>query len=111
MKGFTITHNESSINVGVEEGGLCSVLFHLFAYGESSASIHVTSTNYDKKERSVWLNRFPIGENDVWKIEYREIEAVSPPVESTFDVDIRRPSSKLESFRHMEEYLKEKGLI
>lgn len=109
MIGFTVIHNGESIDVGVEEGGLCSIQFH--AFNGLCGFVYISSVNYGQKVRNVWLNKVPLSDNDSWKIIFRDIDTVSEPMDSTVDEGIGRAPSPLDAFRELENYLKEKGLI
>lgn len=111
MKGFVISNNETRMSVGVSAGSLLSIQFHSFNYDDGCCYVMVSGTDYEKKARIVWLKNTPVNLNDLWRIEFGEIDDVAMPVESVADEFVRKQVSKLESFRNIENYLKEKGLL
>ena len=109
MKGFIITHNEEQIKIGVEDG---LSLINFWYLNPERNFMDITTFDYKEKQRNEWVSFAPINIGDCWKIEFTEIDSVSPPVKSVKKDDIQRPVyDKLATFRRLENELKEKGLL
>ena len=109
MKGFIITHNEEQIKIGVEDG---LTLINFWYSDPERNYIDITVSDYKEKQKNKWVSFAPININDRWKIEFTEIDSVSPPVKSVKNDNIQRPViDKLAEFRRLENELKEKGLL
>ena len=105
MKGFVITHKGQQIKIGVDEG--LSVI-NLWYLNPDRNFIDISTVDYKGKKKEKWVSFAPIDVNDCWKIEFTEIDTVSPPIESVRNDDICSPvDDKLERFRRLEKELKE----
>ena len=112
MKGFVITSKGQSIKVGVKDGGLCTIMFYYQNSGQGESNFVMSnSVDYDAKQRNCWQKFAPMNLNDSFQIKFTEIDEISTPIESVTSERIRRPISKLEIFRQLENDLKEKGLL
>ena len=64
-----------------------------------------------KCERYVWFDFSPIFIGEKFEIKVTEIDAISDPNVMIVDKNIKRPKTKLEFFRELEDNLKKQGLI
>ncbi|MBQ8420943.1 MAG: hypothetical protein IJX11_01625 [Bacteroidales bacterium] len=112
MKGFVITSKGQSIKVGVKDGGLCTIHLHYQNAGRGERNfVMIDSVDYDAKQRNIWQKFTPMNVKDSFQIKFAEMDELSTPMESVTDESIRCPMSKLDSFRQLENFLKEKGLL
>lgn len=107
MEGFRIGFRDRELKVGFDDGLL---MIHLVDYAGREAVLRVRGVDYAASSRVKWLE-CPLRIGDRIELEYKVLDRVSAPLSVQRDRTVRRPFTKLEWFRDMECYLKNKGLL
>jgi hypothetical protein len=108
MKGFEISYNnQEKTNAAVEDG---MITIHIFTKNDGSR-LYVEGVDYGEYKKYVWNAHSPISIGDQWDIKVTEVNAPSTPAKTSIDKSIKRPPTKLEIFRALEETLKKEGLL
>ena len=111
MKAIEITCNGQSTTVGVADGLLTVNIESIDANGRKGAFLYSGAVDYAAKRRDTWHKHLPIAPGDEFGLRMVEVEKPDAPQESAAESRIVRPESKLESFRRLESYLKERGWL
>lgn len=107
MKGFEIQHNGKITKVAIKDGKFYFII-DSYAAGDF---MDIGGIDYEEHKKLTWCFLHPIQIGDKFDIRIVDIEDPSLPLEVKKDESIRRPPSKLELFRELEDELKKKGLI
>jgi hypothetical protein len=108
MKGFEINYNnKEKINVTTDDG---MITIHIFANNDGNR-LYVGGVDYSEYKTSVWKDNSTISIGDRWDIKFAEIDIPSTPAKTSIDKNIKRPPTKLDTFRILEEALKKEGLL
>ena len=111
MKAIEITCNGQSTTVGVADGLLTVNIESIDANGRKGAFLYSGAVDYAAKRRDTWHKHPPIAPGDEFGLRMVEVEKPDAPQESAAESRIVRPESKLESFRRLGSYLKERGWL
>ncbi|WP_320167774.1 hypothetical protein [Mangrovibacterium marinum] len=107
MKGFQIQYKDKVSNVVVVDG---IITINIFCKMEE-AYMDVQNVDYKNSNRNIWYDSFPIEMGDLISIKVRDINESSVPDTTIEYLKMKRPKTKLEIFREMEDRLKRKGLL
>lgn len=105
MKGFELTHKNTTQYIAVEEGIISIHLFH--APGRSLIVAGGRDNSIGK--RFEWISQ-PVRVGDEFHIRFTEFEKHSEPLEIS-DIGKRLKKSKLELYLELKQILKEKGVL
>jgi hypothetical protein len=115
MKGIIVNYNGEEIKVAVKEG---MITVHLHnnngnspALADGESRMYIGGVDYKECKRYTWNENNPIKIGDKFEIKYTDIDVSSTPAKVTEDKNVKRPKTKLESFRELEYGLKKQGLI
>ena len=107
MKGFQIQYKDKVSNVAAPDGMVTINIFQI----KDDVRMNVQSSDYEKLSRNIWYDSLPIEFGDKINIQVKDLEQLSTPESIVEDAKIKRPKTKLEIFREVEDRLKKKGLL
>lgn len=108
MKGFEITYRGQILKVAVENG---MIVIDVYTVRKDEDCIYIGGTDYDQSQKNVWLNFLPIEQGEHLQINVTDIDHVSAPTETRNVQNLKKPPTKLDMFRRLEEELIEKGAL
>ena len=107
MKGFELNYNGKISYITVEDGLILIMIGNV----DNKGNFYVGGWEYDKQNKIIWYNNIPISVGDKFEVKFTEINEITKPAQCLHDKSIKRPISKLEAFRQLEQSLKNKGLL
>ena len=108
--------NGKSTHVAIKSDGILTIDLSVKTgesplYKDGESSLYIGGVDYEECKRLIWYSGSPISMNDTFEIKVAEIEHPSLPSFIEEDLDIKRPMTKLEFFRYLENNLKKQGLL
>ncbi|MDR2954694.1 MAG: hypothetical protein LBV43_06405 [Prevotella sp.] len=107
MKGFEIHYNENVTKVAVEDGVAFLNIFH----NDNKSWIYADGVDYTECRHNIWCNYIPIEIGNKIMIRITEIDCITTPIRTFEDKSVKRPKTKMEIYRELEENLKNEGLL
>ncbi len=112
MNGFIIDINGNTLCVRAEENSRLFIMVNQDNDRQEGDSLHVRRANFQTKEKCMWHDYTRIVPGDIITIQMTEVEKEDMPVSKEIDESILSPQeAKLEGFRQLETYLKERGML
>ena len=103
MKGYQICYNGKKTDVAIKDDSL--IVIDLFCKDDENR-MYVESVDYADCKILTWYNHTPINIGDRFEIKVVEMEKSSEPAKVEEDKTIKRPMTKLDYFRFLEERIK-----